>query len=575
MNSPHVTWTNILLLIAGTGAACFGLIKLFFETTITERVKSAFAGELEEHKAALDLLKQRALKDFGLFAEKKHEVNTSVYSALRSTYKAVNIAKRGGFSPIRVELLTADDFEQLLLSFGLTVDDRRDLEQIYGMSPEIAASEFNRRLPIYRVKQAEQSLIDAVELTYTSELFLTPATISACDSVIALLTEALATKFGDPKVDLALNEVPKELWKVKSAMRVDLLGDQAPTDEPLITHEEDPRGPILSGLPLSITLDAGMEATLARLISRRAAPSSPPQAPRSIDLDAQQNELSTATEMIAAVPHDVEARINRGRLLLSLQRFKEAESDASAVLENKPENLDALLILAESRFAQQPFQVTIGSNPFPLLTDVITPLDRYLASRPNDVKALRMRGHATFLSGLDYGIADWEAVTALKPDDAISHAFLGEVYRRKQDIARAIDETDRALSLSPTNLLAQSTRLEILHGLHRWKEIVNLCPQIFQMAPKHARAINLFVTSLNVLGRSTDVVAFASRFEVDDPARWSLLGGLARAEFDRGQLESALGHANEAIAYRAIPLGTPESAELVRVLRTTQKTRQP
>lgn len=79
---------------------------------------------------------------------------------------------------------------------------------------------------------------------------------------------------------------------------------------------------------------------------------------------------------------------------------KKQKLDAGAILQNEPENLDALLILAESRLAQP--QINIGFNPLAFLNDIVTPLDRYVAQRPNDVNALRMRAHAKFLSGLGW-----------------------------------------------------------------------------------------------------------------------------------------------------------------------------
>jgi hypothetical protein len=66
----QITWTKIGLLVVGVGAACAGLVRLLLESTIKEGVKTAFEHELEDHKAAVDLMKQEALKDFGLFAEK-------------------------------------------------------------------------------------------------------------------------------------------------------------------------------------------------------------------------------------------------------------------------------------------------------------------------------------------------------------------------------------------------------------------------------------------------------------------------------------------------------------------------
>jgi hypothetical protein len=67
---PPLTWSGLLIVLTAFAAAVWGWIKLFFEASIKEGVKSEFDLILENHKAALDEAKQNAIKTFGLFSEK-------------------------------------------------------------------------------------------------------------------------------------------------------------------------------------------------------------------------------------------------------------------------------------------------------------------------------------------------------------------------------------------------------------------------------------------------------------------------------------------------------------------------
>jgi tetratricopeptide (TPR) repeat protein len=205
-----------------------------------------------------------------------------------------------------------------------------------------------------------------------------------------------------------------------------------------------------------------------------------------------------------------------------MKRFKEAESDISAVLKHDAENLDARLLSAECHLIQRPGWIS-SVDLFALLHNVIQPLDKYLAMRPHDAKALRMRAHTRMLTGNPEGAeSDWKEVVELHP--MTRHpAPRGDVYRRRGNTAKAIEETDRVFSSSPDNLLAQLTRLEILADLHRWDEVVKASPQVFQIAPKDPRAVILYVTGLNIMDRPNDVLSLARELKGNEPARIAAL----------------------------------------------------
>jgi hypothetical protein len=58
------------------------------------------------------------------------------------------------------------------VSFGLAVDDRRDLEQIYGLSPEIAAGEFVANpLNRYLINSPMRAVCPSLAITLTVGVF--------------------------------------------------------------------------------------------------------------------------------------------------------------------------------------------------------------------------------------------------------------------------------------------------------------------------------------------------------------------------------------------------------------------
>jgi hypothetical protein len=112
VSSAQLTWPNLFLALAFFGTGLLGLMRLLFDSAIKEGVKARFERELAVHENTLDLQKQQALKDFGLFAEKRHELNIAVYTSLRTAYRSVNKAKRAAYVMFDTTMLDAPDFDQ-------------------------------------------------------------------------------------------------------------------------------------------------------------------------------------------------------------------------------------------------------------------------------------------------------------------------------------------------------------------------------------------------------------------------------------------------------------------------------
>jgi hypothetical protein len=72
--------------MAAAEPVCAGFLRLFVESYINEHVKSTFDQAIEKHEAVLDLLKLKALKDFGLFVEKRPEFESLRRDQLKMRY---------------------------------------------------------------------------------------------------------------------------------------------------------------------------------------------------------------------------------------------------------------------------------------------------------------------------------------------------------------------------------------------------------------------------------------------------------------------------------------------------------
>jgi tetratricopeptide (TPR) repeat protein len=345
-------------------------------------------------------------------------------------------------------------------------------------------------------------------------------------------------------------------------MRADLLGPDYSEQEQLIAHEEDPRGLMFTGLPTSIQLGSDFEEKLSRLVARSLSPGFSVSPPRPKDLsDDERKRLDEASASIAEEPNNVDARLDRARLLLTANRVKDAAIDARVILTNHCANLDAMLISAECYLTQLPMGFP-GAQFVEVMREVIEPLNNYLVGRPKDLKARHMRAHVRMMVGdLAGSEADLKAILESDPQRLASRALLGDVYRKQKAAAKAVDETDRVLSVSPGNLLAQLTRLEVLSELHRWQEIAAVSPQALQIAPGHPRIIRLYGTALNYTGRSKEVLNFDKQYKDAGPSRLAALVPLAKAELTLGEYFTALKYADEFLA--RVP-SDPE-ANLVRV----------
>jgi tetratricopeptide (TPR) repeat protein len=540
-----LTWTQVVIALTVFAGAVWGWIKLFVETGIKERVKAEFDRSLASHKDDLDREKQKAVKTFSLFSEKKYDINAQIYVALRSAYQNVNAFVLGGRSPINTILYSSAELDEFLIASGAKLDTRKSLIQLHEIDPEIASIEINRDLLKFEREKLSTDLAATLDLTYTNELFLARPVVGLCDEIIELLRTAISIMLGSQsgdRVRSALKEVPVVLAKMVSEMRSDLLGVSIEHNEDLTVRRSNPLPPVFHGLPESIPISdiAENNTRTKQLTSYRLQPDE-------FRKSAEDRERLTRSRLDAANvtleknPSNEEARKVRLGALMTLGRLDLAEKDIEFLLEQEPTNLEATFALAECHLRR--------NRQF----DALQKIGEYLQRREDDARAYILRGTALMSINRSAAIADLQKAISLEPESALAHARLGENLWREKRITEAAVETAHALSLRPDDPVAQFVRLELLAEQHVWAAIAELSEELLLVLPNNPRVISLIGRALNLLERFDQTIVFANRFLGDDKRELSItvrsnaLAVRAAARFGLKEYKKSVADADGAI----------------------------
>jgi len=154
-------------------------------------------------------------------------------------------------------------------------------------------------------------------------------------------------------------------------------------------------------------------------------------------LEGQLSQRVPALERrLAQKPPDLEA----GRLLaeahLRLRRYPEAERVLGRVIEAAPGDVESLNSLERVLVLEHKLRAAIGV------------LERLAESDPKRAREYfqRMASYAAELYQDDEAVRYAARAVELSPDDAEGHKKLGEMYRKRQDIAKSISEFRQAIS---------------------------------------------------------------------------------------------------------------------------------
>ena len=153
------------------------------------------------------------------------------------------------------------------------------------------------------------------------------------------------------------------------------------------------------------------------------------------------DELTAVASLTVALQQDgadTAAQLLRGQVLAAMGQWREAAADAEAVLAHRPDNAEALLLLAAARAA------TGATGP---ATDALHTL---LQEHPDHRPAILLLGRLYAANGhADLALQLYDRAIAALPDFAEAYHARGGVKHQLHDEAGAAEDLQHALELSP------------------------------------------------------------------------------------------------------------------------------
>lgn len=272
-------------------------------------------------------------------------------------------------------------------------------------------------------------------------------------------------------------------------------------------------------------------------------------------------------------PELTPARIGKGKSLVCQRAYETGIAEFEAVLNQEPDNVEALIQLAQA------YQEQYSSDPeryAEQLDQAMRILERAEAQAPDDAEVLNLKGVILFRLG------DLEAArTALEravsqlgnsdldaSDQALVHINLGSTYRQLDQLEQALQAFRRAVSLNPNSATAHNNvgdtyfRLgECEDAIYELNQATSLNPNLLDAAANLAitmfecgqveASIEKFERALNIPGALNlpPLYTYASRAYVeqgrfDEAVRRAQQGALlppssAEAYFYLGQAYEA------------------------------------
>jgi tetratricopeptide (TPR) repeat protein len=197
---------------------------------------------------------------------------------------------------------------------------------------------------------------------------------------------------------------------------------------------------------------------------------------------------------LAQNPPDLEA----GRLLaeahLRLRRYADAEHVLTRVIQNAPGDVESLSSLE---------RVLVLEHK---LRDAINVLDKLTAADPKRAREYfqRMASYAAELYQDDEAVRYAARAVELSPDDAEGHKKLGEMYRKRQDIAKSISEFRQAISKNERLFPVYLELAELLLGQGETDDADMLLRRVIRASPDEELVSQAARLSMQVnLGRGT------------------------------------------------------------------------
>lgn len=237
-------------------------------------------------------------------------------------------------------------------------------------------------------------------------------------------------------------------------------------------------------------------------------------------------------------PPDLAARIEEGLSHHRAGRLAKAEAIYRRLLEQAPEQPDALFLL--SAIAQQ-----AGRHD-----EAVPLLRRAIASRPTAPEAHNNLGIALMEQGkLDEAVSALHHAIEIKPDNASAHNSLGNVLKRQGDLDGAVAALRSAIELEPGFAGGHSNLASVLLQQGKLGPALENCQRALDLEPKNPAAHNNMGNVLREQGRTDEAVAAYQRVIALAPKHAKAHNNLGHLLIQEGERETAIGHFRRAVEY--------------------------
>ncbi|MHC5024272.1 MAG: protein kinase domain-containing protein [Planctomycetota bacterium] len=277
-----------------------------------------------------------------------------------------------------------------------------------------------------------------------------------------------------------------------------------------------------------------------------------------------QEGLETIDAALAASPRLSEAHLMRARLLIQLNRSREAVEEANAILADDPDDWRGHLILGLAArapehadrlmelSAEEHLQAVERAAPETADTyylralleendrTAIELLNRSLALDPAGADAMleRCRRHVD-VKNFRAALLDGERLIGVRPRSAQGRRMIGEIYSAIHDADRALDELTQAIRLDPEDPVTYMSRATILRDLERGEEALADLTKAIELDPDYSRFYEQRARVHLLLRRLDEAIRDAERaIELNDEFAAGY-AALAAAYAESGQRENS------------------------------------
>lgn len=205
-------------------------------------------------------------------------------------------------------------------------------------------------------------------------------------------------------------------------------------------------------------------------------------------------QVAPLQQRFAATPPDVEAGRTLAEVQLHIRKLGDAEATLRKVVAVAPGDVDAHLALE---------RVLVQENK---LQDAIGILEKLAVVDPKSSRQLyqRMAQYAAQLYRDDDAIKYAARAVELNPDDAEGHRRLGEMYRQKQDVERAIVEFRAAITKNDRLFIVYLELADLLLAKGESDEADRLFRRVVRGAPDEELVSRAARLSMQInLGKGT------------------------------------------------------------------------